>query len=109
MDKEVLKFLTYFTRLSRINTCIKDKTVRALLCRRIPKYSKETSAVGRMYISEREIYIVMYSWHKDAFDRFVKPYIECTKLLTILDAYDETVYFYKITGIKDYNYVSELN
>lgn len=110
MNKELLRFFTYFTSIDRIRICIKDKTRRTILSRRYPSNANEITLVGKLYISERNAYIVLSSWHVLGFEKLIKPYVSCTKVLTYLrmGMDDEITTIYHITGIRDTNYVSDL-
>lgn len=109
MNKELLKFFTYFTDIDRIRTCIKDRTRRIILSRRYPSNANEISLVGKLYISERNAYIVLSSWHVSGFKKLIEPYVYCTKVLTYLraDMDDEITTIYHITSIRNTDYVSD--
>lgn len=106
MNKELLKFFTYFTDISRIRTCIRDRTRRIILNRRYPSNSNEISLVGKLYISEGNAYIVLSPWHVLGFEKLIKPYVSCTKVLTT-DMDDEVTTIYHITGMRNKDYVSD--
>lgn len=109
MTKDLLKFLTYFTDIDRIRICIRDRTRRTILSRRYPSNANEISLVGKLYISDHNAYIVLSSWHIPGFEKLIKPYVSCTKVLTYLrtDMDDEITTIYHITGIRNTNYVSD--
>lgn len=108
MSKDVLKFLTYFTSIDRIRRCIEDKTRRVLLIKTIS--DNNDIIAGRLYISEHNAYIVLFSWHVKGFENLIKPYVSCTRLLTCphADMGDEIMTIYHITGIRNKDYVSDL-
>ena len=110
MNKDLLKFLTYFTDIDRIRICIRDRTHRTILSRRYPSNANEISLVGKLYISEHNAYIVLSSWHILGFKKLIEPYVYCTKVLTYprTDMDDEVTTIYHITGIRNTNYVSDL-
>lgn len=107
MNKGLLKFFTYFTDIDRIRRCVRDRTHRTILSRRYPSDSDELSLLGKLYISEHNAYIVLSSWHVAGFNKLIKPYVHCTKLLTYnrADMEDEVTTIYHITGIKSIDYV----
>lgn len=109
MTKDLLKFLTYFTCKERLRTCVKDRTRGVLLGIQYPYNANEYTVVGRLYISKRNAYIVLSSWHVKNFERFVKPYVDCTKLLTYPRAgmEDEINIIYHITGVRNKDYASD--
>ena len=109
MNKELLKFFTYFTCIERLRSCVKDKTRRTLLGIRYPWNANDYTVVGNLYISEHNAYIVLSSWHVKNFESLVKPYVYCTKLLTYPRAgmEDEINTIYHITGVRNKDYVSD--
>ena len=109
MDRDLLKFFTYFTTIDRIRSCVKNRTRRVLLGRRYPYGSSEYTMVGKLYISEHNAYLVLSSWHITGFNKLIKPYVHCTKLFTYYrtDMDDELNVIYHITGIRNTDYVSD--
>lgn len=109
MTKGLLKFFTYFTSIDRIRSCVKDRTRRVLLHRLNPDNTNDFIIVGKLYISEHNAYIVLSSWHIKGFNKLIKPYVHCTKLLTYQrrDMDDELNIIYHIIGIKSIDYVSD--
>lgn len=109
MTKELLKFFTYFTCIERLRICVKDKTRRILLARCYPCNTNEYTVVGKLCVSEHNAYIVLSSWHVKGFERLVKPYVNCIKLLTYpqIDMENELNIIYHITGIRNKDYASD--
>ena len=108
MNKELLKFFTYFTDIDRIRRCIKDKTRRILLQQTTS--DDNLIVAGRLYISEHSAYIVLFPWHVRGFENLIKPYVSCTRLFTCpkADMGGEIMTIYHITGIRNKDYVSDL-
>lgn len=108
MNKELLKFFTYFTSIARLRKCIKDRTRRVTLG--FPSTSNNNfTVVGKLCISEHNAYMVLYPWHVKAFESLVKPYVSCTRLLTYpqADIGGDIITIYHITGMRDKDYVSD--
>ena len=109
MNKDLLKFLTYFTSTDRIRYCIENRTRRAVLAYPSNAISNFTR-VGKLCISEHNAYIIVFPWHVNGFESLVKPYVSCTRLLTYqqTDMEGDITTIYHITGIRNTNYVSDL-
>ena len=107
MSKGVLKFLTYFTNSNRLRYCIKNKSHGILLDRRYPSNSTNYHLVGRLYLSEHNAYIVVSPWHQGNFDKLIKPYAFCTKVLAYQVNVEGITCIYHITGIRNKDYVSD--
>lgn len=108
MNKELLKFFTYFTSTDRIRKCIKDRTRRVPLAYPHTR-SNNFTMVGKLSISEHNAYIIVFPWHVKGFESLVKPYVSCTRLLTYqqTDMEGDITTIYHITGIRDKKYVSD--
>jgi hypothetical protein len=107
MTKGLLKFFTYFTSIDRIKHCVKGRTRGALLHRLNPDNTNDFIVVGRLYVSEHNAYIVLSPWHIKGFNKLIKPYVHCTKLLTYQRRGTDDAFniIYHITGIKSIDYV----
>lgn len=108
MNKELLKFLTYFTSTHRIRHCIENKTRRAVLAYPSNAISNFTR-VGKLCISEHNAYIIVFPWHVEGFESLVKPYVSYTRLLTYpqADIGGDIITIYHITGMRNKDYVSD--